>query len=61
MKIVSMADQDRRTEWETIWLRTKRYNAAGNVASGTGGVCYVYWPARPSADQRHVLRSVGLL
>ncbi|MYV55080.1 peptidase C39 family protein [Streptomyces sp. SID3212] len=51
----------RRAEWETIWLRTKRYNAAGNVTSGTGGVCYVYWPADPGTAQRHALRAVGLL
>ncbi|MFE1956416.1 peptidase C39 family protein [Streptomyces sp. NPDC059479] len=51
----------RRAEWETIWLRTKRYNASGNVASGTGGVCYVYWPAAPSTVQRRALRAVGLL
>ncbi|RDG34209.1 peptidase C39 family protein, partial [Streptomyces corynorhini] len=51
----------RRAEWETIWLRTKRYNAAGNVASGTGGVAYVYWPAEPSAVQRRALRAVGLI
>ncbi|WP_066956539.1 peptidase C39 family protein [Streptomyces lushanensis] len=51
----------RRAEWETIWLRTKRYNASGNVASGTGGVCYVYWPAAPSTAQRRALRAVGLL
>ena len=51
----------RRHEWETIWLRTKRYNAAGNVTSGTGGVCYVYWPAAPTPAQRKALRSVGLL
>ncbi|MDX3855449.1 peptidase C39 family protein [Streptomyces sp. AK02-01A] len=51
----------RRQEWETIWLRTKRYNATGGVASGTGGVCYVYWPARPTARQRAALISVGLL
>ncbi|MFE4539865.1 peptidase C39 family protein [Streptomyces scopuliridis] len=51
----------RRAEWETIWLRTKRYNASGKVASGTGGVCYVYWPAEPDAAQRRALRSVGLL
>ncbi|MFE3828008.1 peptidase C39 family protein [Streptomyces sp. NPDC059092] len=51
----------RRSEWETIWLRTKRYNASGKVASGTGGVCYVYWPAQPSAAQCRALRAVGLL
>ncbi|WP_329070385.1 peptidase C39 family protein [Streptomyces sp. NBC_01429] len=51
----------RRAEWETIWLRTKRYNASGNVSSGTGGVAYVYWPAEPSAAQRRALRAVGLI
>jgi hypothetical protein len=50
----------RRSEWETIWLRTKRYNASGKVASGTGGVCYLYWPTALSAAQRRALRSVGL-
>ncbi|MGA5137791.1 peptidase C39 family protein, partial [Streptomyces azureus] len=35
----------RRREWENIWLRTKRYNASGKVVSGTGGVCYLYFPA----------------
>ncbi|MFF7338247.1 peptidase C39 family protein [Streptomyces sp. NPDC008163] len=50
-----------RHEWETIWLRTKRYDASGNVKSGTGGVCYVYWPARPTPAQRWALRSFGLI
>ncbi|MFG2592754.1 peptidase C39 family protein [Streptomyces sp. NPDC048438] len=50
----------RRREWENIWLRTKRYDASGAVRSGTGGVCYVYWPAVPTAGQRRVLRSLGL-
>ncbi|NEC66212.1 peptidase C39 family protein, partial [Streptomyces sp. SID9727] len=51
----------KRHEWETIWLRTKRYDANGKVRSGTGGVCYVYWPARPTPAQRRVLRSFGLV
>ncbi|MCP3816991.1 peptidase C39 family protein [Streptomyces sp. A3M-1-3] len=51
----------RRREWENIWLRTKRYNASGKVVSGTGGVCYVYFPAHPTARQRLALRSLGLL
>ncbi|MFD0342305.1 peptidase C39 family protein [Streptomyces sp. NPDC127117] len=51
----------RRREWENIWLRTKRYDANGKVRSGTGGVCYLYWPAMPTAQQRRVLRSFGLL
>ncbi|MFE9849895.1 peptidase C39 family protein [Streptomyces sp. NPDC005576] len=50
-----------RTEWEQIWLRTKRYDATGKVRSGTGGVCYLYWPTQVSAAQRRVLRPLGLL
>jgi len=46
---------------ENIWLRTKRYDANGAVRGGTGGVCYVYWPALPTARQRLVLRSLGLM
>lgn len=49
-----------RREWENVWLRTKRYDANGAVRGGTGGVCYIYWPADPSAAQRRVLRSLGL-
>ncbi|MFJ8750933.1 peptidase C39 family protein [Streptomyces sp. NPDC102441] len=50
----------RRREWENIWLRTKRYDANGAVRGGTGGVCYVYWPAVPAPSQRRVLRSLRL-
>ena len=50
----------KRREWENIWLRTKRYNAAGKVVSGTGGVCYLYFPARPTAHQRRALAAVGV-
>ncbi|MFF3290250.1 peptidase C39 family protein [Streptomyces sp. NPDC003023] len=50
----------RRAEWEKIWLRTKRYNASGKVVSGTGGVCYLYWPAHPTAAQRGALAAVGV-
>ncbi|MFF8019196.1 C39 family peptidase [Streptomyces sp. NPDC007929] len=50
----------RRREFENIWLRTKRYNASGKVASGTGGICYLYFPARPSAVQRKALAAVGV-
>ncbi|MGY4982022.1 peptidase C39 family protein [Streptomyces sp. 900105755] len=49
-----------RREFENIWLRTKRYNASGNVASGTGGVCYLYFPACPTAAQRKALAAVGV-
>ncbi|MFF1380848.1 peptidase C39 family protein [Streptomyces sp. NPDC058308] len=50
----------RRREWENIWLRTKRYNASGKVVSGTGGVCYLYFPAKPSTRQRAALAAVGV-
>ncbi|MFJ3305464.1 peptidase C39 family protein [Streptomyces sp. NPDC086549] len=49
-----------RREFENIWLRTKRYNASGKVVSGTGGVCYLYFPARPSSHQRKALAAVGV-
>ncbi|MHC5908359.1 peptidase C39 family protein, partial [Streptomyces sp. S6] len=51
----------RRREWETIWLRTKRYKADGTVGSGSGGVCYIFWPVRPTQGQHRALRSLGLL
>ncbi|GAA4928134.1 peptidase C39 family protein [Streptomyces coeruleoprunus] len=50
----------RRREWENIWLRTKRYNATGKVVSGTGGVCYVYWPTHATPAQRRALAAVGI-
>jgi hypothetical protein len=50
-----------RREFENIWLRTKRYNASGKVVSGTGGVCYLYFPARPTPHQRAALSAVGVL
>ncbi|MER5464250.1 peptidase C39 family protein [Streptomyces sp. NPDC002668] len=50
----------RRAEWEKIWLRTKRYNASGKVVSGTGGVCYLYWPAQPTPAQSRALEAVGI-
>ncbi|MFM9614335.1 peptidase C39 family protein [Streptomyces niveiscabiei] len=49
-----------RREWENIWLRTKRYDAEGKVASGSGGVCYLYFPARPDGRQRAALAAVGV-
>lgn len=49
-----------RSHTENIWLRTKRYNASGKVVSGTGGVCYLYFPAHLSAGQRRALASVGV-
>ncbi|MFJ7149777.1 peptidase C39 family protein [Streptomyces sp. NPDC100445] len=50
----------RRREFENIWLRTKRYNASGKVVSGSGGVCYLYFPAHPTAHQRSALAAVGV-
>ncbi|MFC3571798.1 peptidase C39 family protein [Streptomyces yaanensis] len=50
----------KRREWENIWLRTKRYNASGKVVSGTGGVCYLYFPAHLTARQRKALAAVGV-
>ncbi|MEU1161196.1 peptidase C39 family protein, partial [Streptomyces sp. NPDC005921] len=49
-----------RREFENIWLRTKRYNASGKVVSGTGGVCYLYFPACPSPSQLKALDAVGV-
>jgi hypothetical protein len=49
-----------RREFENIWLRTKRYNASGKVVSGTGGVCYLYFPAHPSPRRRKALAAVGV-
>ncbi|MEV6172267.1 peptidase C39 family protein [Streptomyces sp. NPDC051954] len=50
----------KRREWENIWLRTKRHNADGEVVSGTGGVCYLYFPAHPSPGQLTALAEVGV-
>jgi hypothetical protein len=49
-----------RRQWENIWLRTKRYDSTGRVRSGTGGVCYLYFPADRNAAQRHALATVGV-
>lgn len=49
-----------RRQFENIWLRTKRYNASGKVVSGTGGVCYLYFPAKLTATQKRALASVGI-
>lgn len=50
----------RRREWENIWLRTKRKNSQGTVVSGTGGVCYLYFPVRPTKEQTRALAAVGV-
>ncbi|WP_326809169.1 MULTISPECIES: peptidase C39 family protein [unclassified Streptomyces] len=50
----------KRRQFENIWLRTKRKDADGKVKSGTGGVCYLYFPAEPAPAQRRVLKKHGL-
>ncbi|MEV6671486.1 peptidase C39 family protein [Streptomyces sp. NPDC051162] len=50
----------KRRQFENIWLRTKRRNAQGQVKSGTGGICYLYFPAEPSAAQCRALAAVGV-
>ncbi|GAA3073419.1 hypothetical protein GCM10020000_67890 [Streptomyces olivoverticillatus] len=49
----------KRRQFENIWLRTKRHNVQGQVKSGSGGVCYLYFPVRPTARQVRALASVG--
>ncbi|GAA3868363.1 peptidase C39 family protein [Streptomyces sedi] len=49
-----------RRQFENIWLRTQRYDENGQVRSGTGGVCYLYFPANPAPRQHRVLRRLGL-
>ncbi|MFH8795372.1 peptidase C39 family protein [Streptomyces sp. NPDC017941] len=50
----------RRREFENVWLRTKRKNSQGTVVSGTGGVCYLYFPAHPGKEQVRALAAVGV-
>ncbi|MFC4327307.1 peptidase C39 family protein [Streptomyces andamanensis] len=50
----------RRREFENIWLRTKRYNDSGKVVSGSGGVCYLYFPVRLTPRRRRALQAVGV-
>ncbi|MEU2791298.1 peptidase C39 family protein [Streptomyces sp. NPDC007100] len=50
----------KRREFENIWLRTKRKNAEGKVVSGTGGICYIYFPTDISTPQREALEAVGI-
>ncbi|MDT0442738.1 peptidase C39 family protein [Streptomyces sp. DSM 41886] len=49
-----------RRQFENIWLRTKRYDAAGQVRSGTGGVCYLYFPTELTEQQKSALAAVGI-
>lgn len=50
----------KRRQWENIWLRTKRKDADGKVKSGTGGVCYLYFPVNLAPGQARVLRGLGV-
>ncbi|MEV4505226.1 peptidase C39 family protein [Streptomyces klenkii] len=50
----------KRRQFENIWLRTKRHNAQGEVRSGSGGVCYLYFPAEPDEQQRRALQELGI-
>ncbi|GAU66017.1 membrane protein CrgA [Streptomyces sp. NBRC 110611] len=49
-----------RHQFENIWLRTKRYDAEGKVKSGSGGVCYLYFPVRPGPARQRVLKELGI-
>ncbi|MFD0418570.1 peptidase C39 family protein [Streptomyces sp. NPDC127108] len=50
----------KRREFENIWLRTQRKNAQGKVVSGTGGVCYLYFPVHRTKEQVRALLAVGV-
>ncbi|MFI9204316.1 peptidase C39 family protein [Streptomyces sp. NPDC053048] len=50
----------KRRQFENIWLRTKRHNAQGQVRSGSGGICYLYFPVGPTTRQARALASVGV-
>ncbi|AIA02398.1 peptidase C39 family protein [Streptomyces noursei] len=49
-----------RRQFENIWLRTKRHDEKGQVKSGSGGVCYLYFPVDSTPTQRRVLRELGI-
>ncbi|WP_461110490.1 peptidase C39 family protein [Streptomyces calidiresistens] len=49
-----------RRAFETVWLRTRRPLAGGGTGSGSGGVCYLVHPLRPTAAQRAALRLAGM-
>ncbi|MFG2289462.1 peptidase C39 family protein [Streptomyces sp. NPDC048595] len=50
----------KRRQFENVWLRTKRHDANGQVKSATGGVCYLYFPAKPAPTQHRVLAELGV-
>ncbi|WP_329585620.1 C39 family peptidase [Kitasatospora sp. NBC_01250] len=49
-----------RRQFENVWLRTKWTNAAGTVADGSGGICYLYFPTDPDPTQTQALASCGV-
>lgn len=49
-----------RRQFENVWLRTRRLKENGEEASGTGGVCYLYFPTELTEQQRRALESVGV-
>ncbi|MDA8371136.1 MAG: peptidase C39 family protein [Nocardiopsaceae bacterium] len=49
-----------RRQFENIWLRTERRPADGSTASGSGGVCYLYFPDEPGSDRSRALRELGI-
>ena len=34
----------KRSQFEQVWLRTKRINASGGVSGGSGGIAYLIKP-----------------
>ncbi|MBW1603606.1 peptidase C39 family protein [Streptomyces sp. JJ66] len=50
----------RRRQFENVWLRTRRKLADGSTGSGTGGVCYLFFPTRLGHSQLRALASVGV-
>lgn len=50
----------RRHQFENAWLRTSWTNAEGVATSGSGGICYLYFPAEPTAPQVRALAACGV-
>ncbi|WP_455713304.1 peptidase C39 family protein [Streptomyces xiamenensis] len=50
----------KRRQFENILLRTRRLDAGGVERGGSGGVVYLFFPARPTAAQRRALAAVGV-
>ena len=46
----------KRSQFETVWLRTERLLHSGSTGSGSGGVAYLYkptWLPWPNPTDRH--------